>query len=112
MRNKRGDVVQFLLLMRIVRSALRISFSVVRERGGSHSIGDDAVRQFLNLWYFRMGKAVLRFCVLEERRSNFLNCRIVWLVIGNLAHPEILVSSTVGSVLTSIWNEVRKLWGW
>jgi hypothetical protein len=104
MRNKRGDVVQFLLLKRIVRSALRIFdfFSVVRERGGSHSIGDDAVRQFLNFWYFRMGKAVLRFRVLEERRSNFLNCSIVWLVIGNLAHPEILVSSTVGSVLTSI----------
>jgi hypothetical protein len=102
MRNKSGDVVQFLVLKRIVKSALRISFSAVREKGGFHSIGDDAVRQFLNLWYFRMGKAVLRFRVLEERRSNFLNCSIVWLVIGNLAHLEILVSSTVGSALTSI----------
>jgi hypothetical protein len=43
-----------------------------------------------------MGKAVLRFRVFKERRSKKFNCSIVWLLIGNLALPEILVSSTVG----------------
>jgi hypothetical protein len=59
---------------------------------------------------FLDGKAALRFRVFNERRSDFLNCSIVWLLIGNLAHPEILMSSTVGGVSTFIWNEVRKLW--